>query len=234
MEPDTTPPTHLNLTEIDRAIAAAKTQFAAAEALGRPTAEALIGAAEVLRWELAEMQRLFDLQWKRTQEADALWRAEDPQARALTSPDLGVLISWLMGKAGFAPDAGPAVTDERLDADESIAALAVERELTAAELAAFTKNELFGPHDGATPADWIAQAHDQDAFLATVEPWAVAHFDGHVADLVRVHGLPQRAAGRLLAYALYATVAIGGEQLDKAPRTPEQLAHAAAPRMRAR
>lgn len=48
---------------------------------------------------LAEMQALFDLQWKRMGEATDRWRAEDPEARALTSPDLGDLLKWLMDKA---------------------------------------------------------------------------------------------------------------------------------------
>lgn len=46
--------------------------------------------------DVREYQTLFDLQFRRTQEATKLWRAEDPTARALTTPDLGKLLEWLM------------------------------------------------------------------------------------------------------------------------------------------
>lgn len=48
---------------------------------------------------LAEMQALFDMQWKRMGQATERWRAEDPEGRALTQPDLGDLLKWLMDKA---------------------------------------------------------------------------------------------------------------------------------------
>jgi len=49
--------------------------------------------------ELAELRALFQLQWTRSREADARWRAEDPEARANVWPDLGVLLKWLMDDA---------------------------------------------------------------------------------------------------------------------------------------
>lgn len=49
--------------------------------------------------ELVELRYLFQLQWDRMAEATARWRAEDPDARALSMPDLGVLLKWLMDDA---------------------------------------------------------------------------------------------------------------------------------------
>lgn len=49
--------------------------------------------------ELTELRAQLQLQWKRTTEATARWRAEDPQARALVIPDLGALLQWLMDDA---------------------------------------------------------------------------------------------------------------------------------------
>jgi hypothetical protein len=49
--------------------------------------------------ELADLRALFELQWTRSREADARWRAEDPEARANVWPDLGVLLKWLMDDA---------------------------------------------------------------------------------------------------------------------------------------
>lgn len=49
--------------------------------------------------ELTELRALFDLQWTRSREADARWRAEDPEARANISPDLGAVLKWLMDDA---------------------------------------------------------------------------------------------------------------------------------------
>jgi len=48
--------------------------------------------------EIDDMNSLFDLQWKRTQEATELWRAAHP-GNDLVLPDLGVLITWLMERA---------------------------------------------------------------------------------------------------------------------------------------
>lgn len=50
------------------------------------------------REEVAELRQVFDMQWKRMGEATALWRAEDPEARALVMPDLGDLLKWLMDR----------------------------------------------------------------------------------------------------------------------------------------
>jgi hypothetical protein len=49
--------------------------------------------------ELADLRALFQLQWTRSREADARWRAEDPEARANVWPDLGQLLKWLMDDA---------------------------------------------------------------------------------------------------------------------------------------
>lgn len=43
-----------------------------------------------------EYDDLFGLQHTRDAEAVALWRAEDPEARALVVPDLGNLLEWLI------------------------------------------------------------------------------------------------------------------------------------------
>lgn len=48
--------------------------------------------------ELAELRTLFELQWRRMTEATAMWRAEDPENRANVLPDLGDLLTWLMGR----------------------------------------------------------------------------------------------------------------------------------------
>lgn len=48
--------------------------------------------------EVAEVRALFDLQWTRSRQADAMWQAEDPENRANTWPDLGALLTWLMAK----------------------------------------------------------------------------------------------------------------------------------------
>lgn len=55
-----------------------------------------------LRDQLTGYEQLFELQWRRSVEADALWRAEDPEARANVSPDLGALLTWLMARAATA------------------------------------------------------------------------------------------------------------------------------------
>lgn len=49
--------------------------------------------------ELAELNSLFQLQWTRMQEATMRWRSQDPEARALQTPDLGRLLRWLMDQA---------------------------------------------------------------------------------------------------------------------------------------
>lgn len=59
--------------------------------------------AYALADELAEYKQLFEVQYRRMAEATELWRAEDPQARALIQPDLGDLLAWLMDKAMLRP-----------------------------------------------------------------------------------------------------------------------------------
>jgi hypothetical protein len=63
--------------------------------------------------ELAELRTLFQLQWTRSREADARWRAEDPEARANVWPDLGVLLKWLMDDADRAREQLAAIERDR-------------------------------------------------------------------------------------------------------------------------
>lgn len=91
----------VDITELDQALAGAKARFDHADAPHEPDVLALIRAAESMRDELVDTRHLFELQWTRSREADAAWRAEDPAARALVMPDLGVLLAWLMAKAGL-------------------------------------------------------------------------------------------------------------------------------------
>ncbi|WP_033338987.1 hypothetical protein [Catenuloplanes japonicus] len=59
----------------------------------------LVREIERLDAEAGDLRALFELQWTRTREADARWRAEDPTARAHIMPDLGELLRWLMDDA---------------------------------------------------------------------------------------------------------------------------------------
>lgn len=66
------------------------------------------GETELLRTRIAELEAevhdlrlIFDLGWTRTRQADRAWQAEAPEERANVWPDLGVLITWLMTKAGL-------------------------------------------------------------------------------------------------------------------------------------
>lgn len=54
---------------------------------------------DALTRELDTLHRLFDMQQERMREATELWRSEDPERRALTLPDLGDLLKWLMDRA---------------------------------------------------------------------------------------------------------------------------------------
>lgn len=89
----------MSTDELGQAITAAKLRFEHTVGLHEPDALALIRAAEAVQEELAELRRLFELQWARSQEATARWRAEDPETRAAVLPDLGVLLKWLMDDA---------------------------------------------------------------------------------------------------------------------------------------
>lgn len=51
------------------------------------------------RREADDYQRLFDLQYTRTTEAEKRWRAQDPTTRSHIAPDLGALLDWLMTQA---------------------------------------------------------------------------------------------------------------------------------------
>lgn len=55
-----------------------------------------------------ELRALFDMQWKRSLEAIALWRSESPTERALVMPDLGDLLAWLMVRIAEGPARGRA------------------------------------------------------------------------------------------------------------------------------
>lgn len=52
--------------------------------------------------ELHDLRLLLSIQFTRTAEATERWRAQDPDNRALTLPDLGVLLRWLMDDADHA------------------------------------------------------------------------------------------------------------------------------------
>lgn len=54
---------------------------------------------DALTRESDTLNRLFDVQQTRMREATELWRAEDPEGRALILPDLGDLLKWLMVRA---------------------------------------------------------------------------------------------------------------------------------------
>ena len=55
---------------------------------------------EALIRQLREYDQMFALQFDRASEATALWREEDPKARALVLPDFGDLLVWLMNRGG--------------------------------------------------------------------------------------------------------------------------------------
>jgi len=42
-----------------------------------------------------ELQRLFDLQWTRSREADAMWKSAHPESN-VAMVDLGELLKWMM------------------------------------------------------------------------------------------------------------------------------------------
>lgn len=101
----------------DHAGAAVGTEPAVNElgSINPPLAEALaVAAVNALPWllrEVAELRAIFDLGYRRSEEATALWRAEDPEARAGVHPDLGALLAWLMDRAapnGHRPEIQPA------------------------------------------------------------------------------------------------------------------------------
>jgi hypothetical protein len=126
------------------------------------------------------------------------------------------------------------ISDEELDGDygDSVTALAVEDTLTPTEMESFKKNCLTRQMAGADPADWICEMANADRFLDVVEPWFTAEAGKHLPELMSRHELPERAAARLLMYALYATVGITANRLETAARPPQHLAHAAAPSLR--
>ena len=53
----------------------------------------------LVREELADYERLFDLQWAADQRAIKLWQAEDPEGRKLRWPDRANLVVWLLEEA---------------------------------------------------------------------------------------------------------------------------------------
>lgn len=72
--------------------------------------------------ELHDLRALFKIQQGRMEEATALWRAEDWEARKHVLPDLGDLLAWLMGRGK--------TLAERLavEPDLNVVARAIERE----------------------------------------------------------------------------------------------------------
>lgn len=52
---------------------------------------------KALREENAQLRALFDKQWKRSCEADALWRKHNP-GNDNVMPDLGALLKWMMDR----------------------------------------------------------------------------------------------------------------------------------------
>jgi len=66
---------------------------------------------DALKAALDERDALFDLQWRRSREADKLWQAAHPD-RADVWPDLGELLGWLMSRM---------VTDELREAAKEAA-----------------------------------------------------------------------------------------------------------------
>lgn len=63
-----------------------------------------------LRKEVEGLTAIFELGYTRCEEASALWRAEDPETRALVQPDLGNLIQWLTER-GNRPTSRPVLQD---------------------------------------------------------------------------------------------------------------------------
>jgi hypothetical protein len=55
-------------------------------------------AARELAGELGDVEALFDLQQRRVREAVGRWQAQRPEERALTHPDLGELLGWLLAR----------------------------------------------------------------------------------------------------------------------------------------
>ncbi len=77
-----------------------RSRIGGSEIAARSAAEAVLAIVERDQaTELTDLRALFQLQWTRSREADARWRAEDPEARANITPDLGVLLRWLMDSA---------------------------------------------------------------------------------------------------------------------------------------
>lgn len=63
-----------------------------------------------------ELQAVFDLQWTRSREADAMWKAAHP-GTDVDIPDLGVLLQWMMNliRAAAPVMMSLAMTGERWD-----------------------------------------------------------------------------------------------------------------------
>lgn len=73
----------------------------------------LFGHIDALAAENLELNQLFDMQWKRTGEVTALWRAEAPAERELILPDLGKLLTWLMSQLAAAQHRATEMEKER-------------------------------------------------------------------------------------------------------------------------
>lgn len=113
------------------------------------------------------------------------------------------------------------------DPDQIPLALAVERALTPTEQAAFLSSALTGPMRGATPADWIETAADEDAFLGDVEQWWAENGDDAIEVLLGF--LPLNIAQALLLRAVYAWIPLKGAELPgQAHRMVTEIAQGAA------
>ena len=72
-------------------------ELAAALRCAEAERDAAIARAVNAEQEQADMERLLEMQHKRTRQADELWRKQ--HNKPLTSPDLGTLSEWLMKRA---------------------------------------------------------------------------------------------------------------------------------------
>lgn len=98
-------------------------------------------------------------------------------------------------------------------------ALAVDRALNAAERGAYLEYRLIGGYDGASIADWIAEAQNADAYVQIADRWWSQAGDAAVDYLMALHELPEELLRALLAAALYATCGITSATLGQEPWT---------------
>jgi hypothetical protein len=111
----------------------------------RSNTEFEAAAAEVARLQakLKDYEQLFDLQWSRSQQADALWRAEAPADRANVMPDLGDLLEWLIERGD---------SSARRGYDQAIAVLRGGHERSGSPAAKWAADYLAADPDREAPA----------------------------------------------------------------------------------